>query len=105
MKSSSAKKSSRKNTCEILRNRGNLAQVDGGALSWGDWNSLKFNGENIDSNHPLGKASTFANNPYLTGVIKSYTDAGKKRQCYNTMLIARFDNLKIDTGVVPVTVP
>jgi hypothetical protein len=33
------------------------------------------------------------------------TDAGKKRQCYNTMLIARFNNLKIDTGVVPVTVP
>ena len=65
------------NTVQGMRNRGNLAQVDGGAISWGDWNSLKFNGQNIDGGHPLGQAATFANNPYLTGVIKSYTDAGK----------------------------
>jgi outer membrane receptor protein involved in Fe transport len=60
-----------------MRNRGELAQVDGGPRTWGDWNSLKFNGENIDSGHPLGKAATFANNPYLAGVIKTYTNAGK----------------------------
>ncbi len=60
-----------------MRNRGNLAQVDGGPIQWGDWNSLKINGQNIDSGNPLGQAATFANNAYLTGVIKSYTDAGK----------------------------
>jgi outer membrane receptor protein involved in Fe transport len=65
------------NTVQGMRNRGNLAQVDGGPLTWGDWNSLKFNGENIDSGHPLGRAATFADNAYLTSVIKSYTDAGK----------------------------
>ncbi|RXK53369.1 hypothetical protein ESB00_16885 [Oleiharenicola lentus] len=65
------------NTVQGMRNRGNLAQVDGGALTWGDWNSLKFNGENVDSGNPLGQAATYANDPYLSAVIKSYTDAGK----------------------------
>lgn len=64
-------------TVQGMRNRGNLAQVDGGPLTWGDWNSLKFVGENIDSGNPLGHAAAFQGNPYLTGVIKSYTDAGK----------------------------
>lgn len=60
-----------------MRNRGNLAQVDGGPLTWGDWNSLKFHGGNIDNNHPLGQAATFADNPYLTNAISEYTATGR----------------------------